>query len=129
MTYIDVVPTQNTAAAPIHCTSAMSDACLNAGDIQFDASGNFLFVSDVINHRIRVLQIDANNKMLRDTGSAIPFTGALFFSPDDSLVFAIPDTDTQVHVFSFDQSSGGLTPKGSPIAPPVPFSLVASIRR
>ena len=129
-TYISILTED---AVPLfRCSSAMSDACLNpadnSGSIEFDRSGNFLFVNDVVRHQIRVLQIDAEHSVLRDTGNAIPFMGELFFSPDDSLVFAISDGDALVHVFSFDKSSGALMAKGSPTALPIPSEIVPSTR-
>ncbi|HZR29193.1 MAG TPA: hypothetical protein VFA71_10445, partial [Terriglobales bacterium] len=68
MTYIDVVPVQDTSTASIHCTSTMTDACLNAGNVRFDVSGDFLFVTDVVLKQIRVLKVDATAKTLHDTG-------------------------------------------------------------
>lgn len=110
----------------------MTDACFNissdSGNMQFDPTGNFLFVQDAVLNRIRVLQVEAGQKVLRDTGSAIPFTGSLFFSPNGALVFAVSSADRQVHLFSFDKSSGALTPKGSPTSFSIPFLLVSSTR-
>ncbi|HKR32519.1 MAG TPA: hypothetical protein VJT08_18705 [Terriglobales bacterium] len=130
-TSICVAPMQTSTAAPGNCFGLADEQNNGDGLMQFDPSGNFLFVHDVITSRIRVLQLDAHNNLLRDTGSFIPVTTGeqVTFSPDDSLVYAVPDADAHLHVFGFDKSSGALTPKGSPTALPLPFVLVSSARK
>jgi 6-phosphogluconolactonase (cycloisomerase 2 family) len=131
MTYVDILPVQNASAPLIHCTSTMSDACLNAGDLHFDHSGDYLFVTDVVLHRIRVLRVDPAAALLRDTGSFIPCSSdapQMFFGPDDRLVYAIPDADAAVHIFGFDPASGSLTSLGAPVPFAVPYALIPAAR-
>lgn len=135
MTYIDVFSTQVPSSALIHCTSTMTDACLNAGNqLQFDAAGDFLVVDDVVNQRIRLLAIDAANKVLRDTGSSLPADNGLqlIFSPDDAFAFGLSGPGgppAQIQVYAFDKSTGSLTAKGSPLITDVPFTVVPGGQR
>jgi len=125
VTFIDVQSLQDPTMS-IHCTSAMLDACLSAGDVRFDPSGDFLLVTDVVTNRLRVLHVDASAKVLRDTGSAIPISipnPQLWFSPDTSLLYAVLGADATVHIFRFDSTSGSLTAIGQALTFSIPFQL------
>lgn len=129
-TGIEILSTSDTSSPLIDCRSTMSDACLNANDIFFDPSGNFLFVSDPVKKSIRVMQVDATAKMLRDTGTSIPFTSDggpfLQFSADAKLVFSFANGALQV--MQFNAASGALTPIGAPAPLAVPFALTSTER-
>ena len=129
ITHIDVTSLQDRSQS-FSCNNDMSDACLNAENLQFDVSGDFLFVTDVVSKRMRVLHVDAGAKTLHDTGSSFPLTATagVYFSPDDKLVYSVADASAQVQVHKFDPSSGTLTPIGTPQSFPVPYALVPALR-
>jgi|SRR5437868_3682589 len=84
----------------------------------------------VVSNRMRVLRVDAAAETLHDTGSSFPFTSsaAVYFSPDDKLVYAIADQSAQVYVLKFDPDNGKLTPIGTPQPFAVPYALVPAMR-
>ncbi|HZR28181.1 MAG TPA: hypothetical protein VFA71_05325, partial [Terriglobales bacterium] len=65
------------------------------------------------------------------TGGFIPFTAdspQVYFSPDNRLVYAVPDKDAQVHVYGFDPATGALKAMGAPAPFTVPYGLFPARR-
>jgi len=133
--WLSVSSLQDSSVAPIYCYAAMSDACILAGDLQFDPSENFLFVTDLVRNSVRVLHIDNASHKLVDTGSSIPFTSdppRLLFSEDAKLVYFISyyaaAKETEIDVFRFDSSSGALLPIGTSTRLPGLYGVVPAMR-
>ena len=55
---------------------------------------------------------------VQDTGNSIPMTAqtpGFAFSPDGTLVYAVLASDSSLHVYSFDSSSGQLLGGNTPL--------------
>jgi hypothetical protein len=118
--YLDIFPnTPNPPKAAIHCTIGMFSPCATATNVQLDISGQYLFLTDPATQAIHVAFIDMSGMKISDTGSSIPMTSQVpgfAFSPNGSIVYAMLASDSSVHFYHFDQSSGSLSEAGTPLA-------------
>ncbi|HSZ02810.1 MAG TPA: beta-propeller fold lactonase family protein [Terriglobales bacterium] len=117
--YIDVLPL---VPRPRHhlfrCSAAMLPACETATNVQIDPSGQYLFLTDPQTQRVQVTRIRLKAKKVEDTGNALPMTAetpGFAFSPDGTLVYAVLASDSSVHVYSFNPTSGQLTGGETPL--------------
>ena len=117
--YIDVLPL---VPRPRHhlfrCTAAMLPACETATNVQIDPSGQYLFLTDPPTQRVHVTRIRLKAKKVEDTGNSIPMTAetpGFAFSPDGTLVYAVLASDSSVHVYSFNPTSGQLVGGSTPL--------------
>jgi len=131
--YLDVFSNAPGPSHPIiHCTSAMFSACETATNVQLDAFGHYLFLTDPNTQSIRVAQIRMRTRRVVDTGGSFPFTAEIpgfSFSPDGTLVYAILASDNSVHIYGFNPASGALTPGGSALALPPSSGICPALRQ
>jgi DNA-binding beta-propeller fold protein YncE len=117
--YLDVFPL---ISRPRHhlfrCTAAMLAACATATNVQLSPVGKYLFLTDPATQQIRVARVHLTAKNVQDTGNSIPMTAqtpGFAFSPDGTLVYALLASDSSLHVYSFDSSSGQLVDGNAPL--------------
>jgi hypothetical protein len=131
--YVDVLPNQ--AEPPqvlIHCTSAMLGACGTASNVQPDPSGDYLFLTDPASQQVRVARLNLSENVVTDTGNFLPFTAqtpGFAFSPDGTLVYALLASDSSLHVYHFDQTSGNLMEGGASIPMPNSAGFAPALRQ
>ena len=117
--YLDVL--SNEPEPPqmlIHCTITMLHSCAASTNVELDPSGKYLFMTDPSLHQVRVASIDLSSNQVLDTGSFLPFTAetpGFAFSPDGTLVYALLASDSSIHVFRFDPTTGSLSEGPKPI--------------
>ena len=117
--YLDVFPL---IPRPRHhlfrCTAAMLAACATATNVQLSPIGKYLFLTDPPTQQIHVARIHLTAMNVQDTGNSIPMTAqtpGFAFSPDGTLVYAVLASDSSLHVYSFDSSSGQLLGGNTPL--------------
>jgi DNA-binding beta-propeller fold protein YncE len=116
----------------IHCTSAMLGACGTATNVQLDPSGKYLFLTDPASQQVRVARIDFPANAITDTGHFLSFTAqtpGFAFSPDGTLVYALLASDSSLHVYRFDQTSGNLMEGSTSIPMPNSAGFSPALRR
>ncbi len=117
--YLDVFPL--IPRPPHHlfrCNAAMLAACATATNVQLSPADKFLFLTDPSTQEIHVARIHLNAMNVQDTGNSIPMTAetpGFAFSPDGTLVYALLASDSSLHVYSFDSSSGQLVGGSAPL--------------
>jgi len=122
--YVDVL--SNEPEPPqllIHCTTTMLHSCAASTNVDLDPSGKYLFITDPSLHQVRVAAIDLSSSRISETGSFLPLTAqtpGFAFSPDGTLVYALLASDSSLHVYRFDPTTGSLTEGPTPI--PIPGS-------
>jgi len=103
-----VYPTDTTPTPLIACDATMLAVCGDSSSTQFSPAGKYLFVNDYTIQSVVVLDIDLNDKLLKETGSSIPGNPSILsFSPDGEFVYAVEDKN--VLVYDFNRASGLLT--------------------
>ena len=117
--YLDIFPL---IPRPKHhlfrCTAAMLAACATATNVQLSPVGKYLFLTDPPTQQIHVARFHLTAANVQDTGNSIPMTAqtpGFAFSPDGTLVYALLASDSSLHVYSFDSSSGQLVGGNAPL--------------
>jgi hypothetical protein len=117
--YLDIFPL---IPRPRHhlfrCTAAMLAACATATNVQLSSLGKYLFLTDPPTQQIHVARFHLTAMNVQDTGNSIPMTAqtpGFAFSPDGTLVYAVLASDSSLHVYSFDSSSGQLVGGNAPL--------------
>ncbi|MGC1448516.1 MAG: hypothetical protein WA830_00630 [Candidatus Sulfotelmatobacter sp.] len=116
----------------IHCASTMLGACGTATNVQLDPSGQYLFLTDPASQQVHVAGIDLSANVITDTGNFLPFTAetpGFAFSPDGILVYAWLASDSSLHIYGFDQTSGNLTEGAASIPLPNSAGFSPALRR
>jgi hypothetical protein len=116
----------------IHCAPAMLGACGKATNVQLDTSGQYLFLTDPTSQQVRVARMDLPANVVTDTGNFFPFTAetpGFAFSPDGTVVYAWLASDSSLHMYRFDQSSGNLTEGGASIPLPNRSGFAPALRQ
>ena len=117
--YVDVL--SNEPEPPqllIHCTTTMLHSCAASTNVELDPSGKYLFMTDPSLHQVRVAAIDLSSNKVLDTGSFLPFTAqtpGFAFSSDGTLVYALLASDSSIHIYRFDPTTGSLSEGPTPI--------------
>jgi hypothetical protein len=131
--YIDVLPLVPRPRRHLfRCTASMLAICETSTNVQIDPSGKYLFLTDPPTQQVHVAWIDLTAKKLEDRGSSIPMTAAIpgfAFSPDGTLVYAELASDSSIHVYSFNRTSGQLTDGGSPLPIASTYGFCPAVRR
>jgi 6-phosphogluconolactonase (cycloisomerase 2 family) len=110
----------------------MLSACGTASNVQLDPSGAYLFVTDSASQMVRVARINLSSKTLTDTGNFFPITAQIpgfAFSPDGTIVYAWLASDSNLHMYGFDSSTGRLTEGGTSIPMSNSAGFVPALRR
>jgi hypothetical protein len=117
--YLDIFPL---IPRPRHhlfrCTAVMLAACATATNVQLSPVGKFLFLTDPPTQEIHVARFHLTSMNVQDTGNFIAMTAqtpGFAFSPDGTLVYAVLASDSSLHVYSFDSSSGQLVGGSAPL--------------
>jgi hypothetical protein len=117
--YLDIFPL---IPRPKHhlfrCTAPMLAACATATNVQLSPVGKYLFLTDPPTQQIHVARIHLTAMNVQDTGNSIPMTAqtpGFAFSPDGTLVYAILASDSSLHVYSFDSSTGQVVSGNAPL--------------
>jgi 6-phosphogluconolactonase (cycloisomerase 2 family) len=117
--YLDVFPL---IPRPRHhlfrCTAAMLTTCATATNVQLSPRGKYLFLTDPPTQQIHVDRIHLTGMNVQDTGNSIPMTAqtpGFAFSPDGTLVYALLASDSSLHVYWFNSSSGQLIGGSAPL--------------
>lgn len=122
--YVDILSTERQPPRLlIHCTQAMLAACASATNVHLDPSGHYLFLTDPSAQQVQIARIDFSAKVITDTGNSFPLTATpsgFAFSPDGKLVYALLASDSNLHIYAFDPSTGNLSPGAESI--PLPES-------
>jgi hypothetical protein len=116
----------------IHCAPAMLGACGKATNVQLDPSGQYLFLTDPTSRQVRVARMELPADVVTDTGNFLPFTAetpGFAFSPDGTVVYAWLASDSTLHIYRFDQSSGNLTEGGASIFLPNGSGFAPALRQ
>jgi hypothetical protein len=116
----------------IHCVSTMLGACGTATNVQLDPSGEYLFLTDPASQQVHVADIDLSANVITDTGNFFPFTAetpGFAFSPDGTLVYAWLASDSSLHIYRFDQTSGNLTEGAASVPLPNSAGFSPALRR
>jgi hypothetical protein len=103
-----------TSATPIiACTSNMLAECGDNKSIQFDPTGQYLFLTTMTN-TTEVIAIDLAAKELKKTGASMPDTSSngVTFSPDGRLAYAIKYAN-EISVYAFNPADGLFTAHSS----------------
>jgi DNA-binding beta-propeller fold protein YncE len=131
--YIDVLPLVPRPRRHLfRCAASMLALCETSTNVQIDPSGKYLFLSDPPTQQVHAVRIDLNAKKVEDTGNSIPMTAetpGFAFSPDGKLVYAVLASDSSVHVYSFDSTSGQLTDGGSTLPIASTYGFCPAVRR
>jgi 6-phosphogluconolactonase len=96
--------------------------------ILFDASGQFLFVPCLASHHVAMFRL-ADGVLTPNDPPTVPVTGSprhMVFSPDQRFVYALTQNESTILSFTFDKTTGRLTPLETVNATPSP-SLGAHI--
>jgi 6-phosphogluconolactonase len=96
--------------------------------ILFDATGQFLFVPCLASHHVAMFRF-ADGVLTPNDPPTVPVTGSprhLVFSPDQRFVYALTQNESIILSFTFDRTTGRLTPLETINATPTP-SLGAHI--
>lgn len=117
--YLDIFPlTPRPRHHLFRCNAAMLAACATATNVQLSPVGKYLFLTDPPTQQIHVVRIHLTAMNVQDTGNSIPMTAqtpGFAFSPDGTLVYAVLASDSSLHVYSFDSSSGQLAGGNTPL--------------
>ncbi len=116
----------------IHCAPAMLDACGKATNVQLDPSGQYLFLTDPTSQQVGVARINLPANVVADTGNHLPFTAetpGFAFSPDGKVVYAWLASDSNLHIYRFDQTSGNLTEGAASIPLPNGGGFAPALRQ
>jgi hypothetical protein len=119
--YLNVLTNPPTSSSIIHCTATMLSICESASNVQLDPSGKYLFLTNASTLQVEIAKINIPRHIIELTGSAIPPTTqgpGFFFSPDGALVYAFLASDGNLHVFTFNSSTGQLADTGVSLTPP-----------
>ena len=115
----------------INCTTAMLQACGETGGYVPDITGRYLAMS--LSSTFDIVRIDLKNKQLVDTGNSFPSTFQPYFSPDDSIMYAVnyqfPNGNSTIQIYGFDPNTGGLTMGGQISIPPILWNVIPARRR
>jgi hypothetical protein len=117
--YLDILPL---VPRPRHhlfrCTASMLAACATATNVQIAPVGKYLFLTDPPTQQLHIARIHLDAKKVEDTRNSIPMTAetpGFAFSPNGKLVYAVLASDSSVHAYSFDPTSGQLTDGNTPL--------------
>lgn len=94
------------------CTQSMLNACGNAFNYWLSVDEQYVFLRDMNANDVVIGRIEASNKTIAQTGS-ISGGPALYFSPEDKLIYGVDDSTNVIQVYLFNSTSGTATAGGS----------------